>query len=255
MSCINIRNVKIGDGSPKICVPIVGKTREDILKSAKRVETSGADLAEWRVDWYESVFCVSKVESIAGELREILKDIPLLFTFRTAREGGKKAIGLKHYVELNERIIKTKAVDLIDIELFAGDSIVKKMIESAHKENVKVVVSNHDFEKTPTKEEIVWRLCKMQKLEADIPKIAVMPACKRDVLTLLSATEEMYTEYADRPFITMSMGGNGMISRICGEVFGSAVTFGAGGIPSAPGQIEVGNLNKMLRLLHDSMNI
>ena len=46
-----------------------------------------------------------------------------------------------------------------------------------------------------------------------------------------------------------------MISRICGEVFGSAVTFGAGGIPSAPGQIEVGNLNKMLRLLHDSMNI
>lgn len=126
MSYINIRNVKIGEGIPKICVPIVGETREDILKSAKRVETSGADLAEWRVDWYESVFCVSKVESIAGELREILKDIPLLFTFRTAREGGKKAIGLKHYVELNERIIKTKAVDLIDIELFAGDSVVKK---------------------------------------------------------------------------------------------------------------------------------
>ena len=74
---------------------IVGETREDILKSAKRVETSGADLAEWRVDWYESVFCVSKVESIAGELRKILKDIPLLFTFRTAREGGKKAIDLK----------------------------------------------------------------------------------------------------------------------------------------------------------------
>ena len=184
MSYINIRNVKIGEGIPKICVPIVGETREDILKSAKRVETSGADLVEWRVDWYESVFCVSKVESIAGELREILKDIPLLFTFRTAREGGKKAIDLKHYVELNERIIKAKAVDLIDIELFAGVSVVKKIIESAHKENVKVVVSNHDFEKTPTKEEIVWRLCKMQKLEADIPKIAVMPACKRDVLTL-----------------------------------------------------------------------
>ena len=157
MSYINIRNVKIGEGIPKICVPIVGETREDILKSAKRVETSGADLVEWRVDWYESVFCVSKVESIAGELREILKDIPLLFTFRTAREGGKKAIDLKHYVELNERIIKAKAVDLIDIELFAGVSVVKKIIESAHKENVKVVVSNHDFEKTPTKEEIVWR--------------------------------------------------------------------------------------------------
>ena len=59
MSYINIRNVKIGEGIPKICVPIVGETREDILKSAKRVETSGGDLVEWRVDWYESVFCVS----------------------------------------------------------------------------------------------------------------------------------------------------------------------------------------------------
>ena len=53
----------------------------------------------------------------------------------------------------------------------------------------------------------------------------------------------------------MPMGDYGMISRFCGEGFGSAVTFGASGIPSAPGQIEVGNLNKMLRLLHDSMNI
>ena len=253
MSCIDIRNVKIGEGIPKICVPIVGETREDILKSAKRVETSGADLAEWRVDWYESVFCVSKVESIAGELREILKDIPLLFTFRTAREGGKKAIDLKHYVELNERIIKTKAVDLIDIELFAGDSVVKKMIESAHKENVKVVVSNHDFEKTPEKDEIVRRLRKMQELGADIPKIAVMPQSRKDVLTLLSATEEMVSEYADRPIITMSMSATGLISRLCGECFGSALTFGAVGKASAPGQMNASDLSEILNLIHTSL--
>ena len=90
MSYINIRNVKIGEGIPKICVPIVGETREDILKSAKRVETSGADLAEWRVDWYESVFCVSKVESIAGELRKILKDIRCFLLFGLRVKAGKK---------------------------------------------------------------------------------------------------------------------------------------------------------------------
>ena len=61
----------------------------------------------------------------------------------------------------------------------------------------------------------------MQELGADIPKIAVMPTCRRDVLTLLCATEEMYTEHADRPIITMSMAGTGLISRLCGEVFGS----------------------------------
>ena len=54
-----------------------------------------------------------------------------------------------------------------------------------------MVVSNHDFEKTPSKEEIVARLQKMQELGADLPKIAVMPQCKKDVLTLLAATEEM----------------------------------------------------------------
>ena len=53
----------------------------------------------------------------------------------------------------------------------------------------------------------------MQELGADIPKIAVMPTCRRDVLTLLCATEEMYTEHADRPIITMSMADR-LISRL-----------------------------------------
>mgnify|MGYP002231440565 CR=1 FL=1 len=46
-------------------------------------------------------------------------------------------------------------------------------------------------------------------MNADIPKIAVMPQNKKDVLTLLAATEEMATNYADRPIITMSMAGTG----------------------------------------------
>lgn len=255
MDFINIRDVKIGKGIPKVCVPIVGKTREDILNSAKRVGASGADLAEWRADWYENIFCFTEAEKLVKELRKILGNIPLLFTFRTAEEGGQKAIDPQYYLELNEKVIRTKAVDLVDVELFAGDSFVRKMIEIAHEENIKVVVSNHDFEKTPTKADIISRLCKMQKLGADIPKIAVMPICRRDVLTLLSATEEMYTEYADRPFVTMSMGGAGMISRVCGEVFGSAITFGANGAASAPGQMEVKDLKTMLRLMHDGLNI
>ena len=55
----------------------------------------------------------------------------------------------------------------------------------------------------------------------------------------MSATEEMRRCYADRPVITMSMAGTGIVSRMCGEVFGSALTFGAAGKVSAPGQIDV----------------
>ena len=115
------------------------------------------------------------------------------------------------------------------------------------------MASNHDFFKTPDKDDIVGRLRKMQDLGADIPKIAVMPQNKKDVLTLLAATEEMASEYADRPIITMSMAGTGLISRLCGEVFGSALTFGAAKKASAPGQMGVNDLSTVLELLHNAL--
>ena len=65
-----------------------------------------------------------------------------------------------------------------------------------------------------------------------------MPQLKRDVLTLLEATLEMSEKYAKGPIITMSMAGMGVISRMAGETFGSAVTYGAAGKRSAPGQVD-----------------
>ena len=92
----------------------------------------------------------------------------------------------------------------------------------------------------------------MQDLGADLPKIAVMPNSAKDVLTLLCATDEMVTEHAKRPIITMSMGGTGLVSRISGETFGSALTFGAAKKASAPGQIAVQDLYEVLNLIHKS---
>ncbi|MBA5819331.1 type I 3-dehydroquinate dehydratase, partial [Escherichia coli] len=74
---------------------------------------------------------------------------------------------------------------------------------TAHKNNVKVVMSNHDFDKTPAKEEIVSRLTRMEALGEDLPKIAVMPKSAGDVLTLLDATNTV-SEKANQPIITMS---------------------------------------------------
>ncbi len=90
----------------------------------------------------------------------------------------------------------------------------------------------------------------MQELGADIPKIAVTPACPLDVCTLLAASAEMVQSYADRPFIAISMGADGAVSRIAGEVFGSALTFGAAKTLSAPGQLRVTQLAAMLDALH-----
>jgi 3-dehydroquinate dehydratase-1 len=236
MNPVIVRNVAIGEGRPKICVPIVGKTTEEIISEAATFSSIPVDVVEWRVDWFDDVFETEKVIETAKALRETLGETPILFTFRTSKEGGEKAISDEDYVALNKAICESGYVDLIDVEAFTGDKIVTKMIENAHTCGVKVVGSNHDFHKTPEKEEIIKRLCKMQDLGADIPKIALMPESKQDVLTLLSATLEMSENHADRPIITMSMAGTGVISRLAGESFGSALTFGAASKASAPGQ-------------------
>lgn len=253
MNTVKVRNLEIGTGKPKIIVPIVGVTKEEIIAEAKSFDSIPADAAEWRVDWFEHAFEFTEVEKVLRELREILQNTPLLVTFRTKNEGGEKSMEPDAYAELNLKAAQTGFVDLIDVEIFTGDGIVRKMIDGIHAAGVKVVASNHDFQKTPAKSEIIKRLCKMQDMGADISKIAVMPQSKRDVLTLLAATEEMVTEYADRPVITMSMAQTGIISRLCGEVFGSSMTFGAAKKASAPGQMGVEDLSVVLNLLHSAM--
>jgi 3-dehydroquinate dehydratase-1 len=253
MNTVKIRDIEIGAGAPKIIVPIVGITKEDIIEEAKTFDSIPVDVVEWRVDWFEGVFDFAKVEDVLKDLRTVLGNIPLLMTFRTSKEGGEKAIEPDAYAELNIKAAQTGYVDLVDVEIFTGDEIVKKIIDGAHAAGVKVIASNHDFFKTPAKADIIYRLRKMQDMNADIPKIAVMPQNKKDVLTLLAATEEMATNYADRPIITMSMAGTGVISRLCGEVFGSSMTFGAAKKASAPGQMGVNDLNTVLGLLHNAM--
>lgn len=253
MNPVMIRGVAIGEGIPKICVPIVGKTREEIIKAAEEIRTLPVDVVEWRADWYEEIFEADVVLDVLQELRRSLGELPLLFTFRTKKEGGEKEIDKKYYRTLNQLVAESGLADLIDVEVFSGDEVVNDLVRTAHENGVKVIGSNHDFEKTPEKEAIIRRLCRMQELDVDLPKIAVMPKKKEDVLTLLAATEEMNRKYADRPIITMSMAGDGVISRLCGEVFGSALTFGAAGQASAPGQIGVKELRQILTILHESV--
>lgn len=250
MRTIKIRNLTLGSGIPKICVPIIGVTKEEILLEAENIKKLPVHMVEWRADYFKDVTNFTLVFQVLVELRKTLGELPLLFTFRTAKEGGKKDFETKDYMELNEAVIGTGMIDLIDMEAFTGDAFVHSIVTEAHKNKVLVMISNHDFEQTPPKDEIISRLCQMQKLGADISKIAVMPRCPEDVLTLLWATVEMNEKYAERPIVTMSMSKLGSISRISGEYFGSAITFGSVSKASAPGQIEVKDLSGILDIIH-----
>jgi len=250
---VKIKDVIIGEGLPKICVPMVGETIPELIEEANFLKELDLDVVEWRVDFFKDVTNIDKVKEALKAIREVLVDSPIVFTFRSAKEGGQKEVTSTFYVELNKSIARTKLVEVIDVELFNNEKDVKDLVEAAHENGVVVIISNHDFHKTPEKEEIISRLRKAQELGGDLPKIAVMPTCAKDVITLLDATRIMNEEYADGPIITMSMAGKGIISRLSGELFGSALTFGAAKKASAPGQISVVDLRKSIELLHNNI--
>lgn len=95
-------------------------------RRSKTFHSIPVDVVEWRVDWFEGVFDFAQVEDVLKDLREALGNIPLLMTFRTSKEGGEKAIEPAAYAELNIKAAQTGYVDLIDVEIFTGDEIVKK---------------------------------------------------------------------------------------------------------------------------------
>ena len=146
MSNVCVKNCCIGSGKPKICVPIVAETMSDIFSQARGMQRKRFDIVEWRIDWFEKFEDPDIVRRASRILHGILDDQPFLFTFRTEKEGGKRPITPEYYVELNRIAAQEHLVDMIDVELFSGDEIVRQLVDIAHNANMPVVISNHDFE-------------------------------------------------------------------------------------------------------------
>lgn len=248
-TAVTVKNITFKEGETLICVPLIGKTQDELLTNAQGLVDAGADIIEWRVDHFTHVREIPQVLATLAEIRHTLKTLPLLFTFRSKKEGGETEISDEAYFELNRQAELSGLVDVIDIELFNDEAQIRALVNDAHQAGVKVIMSNHDFHKTPAQEDIIYRLRRMQDLGADLPKIAVMPQTPQDVLTLLSATLTMKEKYATRPLITMSMGKSGGVSRVTGRLFGSAMTFGTVGQASAPGQIAIAKLRELMDIL------
>lgn len=247
---VKVRNLEIGRGRPKIMASIVGKTQDEVLEQAKMMVSCPVDIVEWRLDWFEGSCDTCLCSNLSQEIRAAIGGAPLLMTFRTKDEGGERKLNGRDYEDFYTALIDQSCADLIDAELFKGNEIFSRLVEKAHSKNIKVIGSSHDFEKTPEKAQIIARLCKMQDLGADILKISVMPQNRSDVIALMDATRQMYEEYATQPLITISMGPLGLASRLVGETYGSAATFGAAAAASAPGQISVDDLETVLTIVH-----
>lgn len=251
MHTVKIRNTTIGAGQPKICVPLVAEDAGQLSEALARLCKTPYDLVEWRTDFYREVEEENVMRQALELIRQQIGERPLLFTFRTGEEGGNRKIDPETYFDLNVRAAKSGLVDIVDVEINRGEELASRLVRAVHDRQVLALGSFHDFDRTPETEQMVAVLRRMQELDMDITKLAVMPENRRDVLRLLDAAAAMREEYGDRPCVTMAMGSLGVLSRMTGGFTGSAITFATAGAASAPGQIPAEKLKQILHILSE----
>lgn len=250
MKTITVKKLVLGEGMPKICIPITGRNQEEIENDLEIIKSMKPDLVEWRVDCWENGKNGEAIWEMLRTISDKLGEIPLLFTFRTKREGGEQEIFYEDYVKLLEKAAKTGLVDLMDVEVFFRQEEAGRLIRHIQEAGVYVVASNHHFQRTPDSRELQERMHYMNDCGADILKMAVMPIERLDLCSVLEATIRAQQE-CQKPVVTMAMGSLGVLSRIWGEFTGSCITFAAGREASAPGQIKADEMRNVLESLHE----
>lgn len=252
---VEVRGVRIGEGRPKICVPLAEENTEDLLQRAEKLKEYPVDLVEWRIDWYAGLKDKQLVKETTAKIRDILGDLPLLVTLRTKEAGGRADLTPEEYAAINRELAETGLVDLLDVQVYLDVEKAADWIADLQQKGVYVVGSWRRIDGTPNQQEIEERFRRIQACGADILKIVVMPRTSEDVKCLMQATRQMRDSIADRPMIAVSMSGLGVASRIAGEYYGSDVTLGTVGKASAPGQLPVAELKPILEALHDRKKI
>jgi len=231
----------------EIIVATTQSEYEDVLSLAHRAKAMGVKIVELRADYLE--LGITQYAQLAEEVKKILGDDgKVLFTFRTKKEGSKRDIKAEDYYTLIRYLILKNAVDMIDIEFTMEKTVRNELIQLAEEKEIQVVLSSHNFEKTPNKNELEVQLLEMNKLTKGIIKIAVMTQSKEDLLTLISVSNEYLAQY-QRDFILIGMGEYGKLTRVATDLFGSAFTFASLEEASAPGQFSVAKTRELMEAL------
>ena len=247
-----IKGVEFKSGSkPVICVPVMGNDIDNVIANAKKAIDTKCPMIEWRIDCFKDYLNLDKVRMVLDELAELCNNTVLLATLRTAGQGGNVHIENDKLGEYYVRLAGMHAADLIDVEFFELDK-PGQVIKNIHEMGGKVISSHHDFDETPDVSTLTMIYEEMLNGNADIVKLAVTPKDMTDVLNLLHVTNDFSVDCPETPAVAMSMGKLGVISRMCGEAYGSCITFGCIGEASAPGQVDANDLAKVLNIIHQN---
>ncbi|NTW72640.1 MAG: type I 3-dehydroquinate dehydratase [Eubacteriaceae bacterium] len=246
---IKVRNTIIGGEKTLVTVSILGSTIKDIFLRCEGALRKKPDLLEIRLD---KIIDTERelIASMLCSIRKIAEELPIIATYRSVKEGGWGNLPEKAIFEIYDEIIEEGDIDLLDIEMSMTRRYIEQIKKKCKEKGIKLIFSHHNFEDTPDENEILSILKEGERMGADISKIALMPNSGKDVLMLLNAAYKAETELRI-PYITISMGNRGKISRIGAGLFGSAITIASWDEKTtAPGQIEILELREILEVLN-----
>jgi len=113
---MKIKGTEVGTGRPLICVPVLEKTKEEVIKEVEYLVKSDADMIEWRLDAFEHYTDYNEVREILQQIAPLLKKKLFLYTFRTAKQGGVVSVDRETLNDLHDLAAESECVDLIDLE-------------------------------------------------------------------------------------------------------------------------------------------
>jgi 3-dehydroquinate dehydratase-1 len=172
-------------------------------------------------------------------LRDVLESLrafrrPLILTLRSRAEGGHLPGGISEMDRLSLFRAGLTEAAVLDVELGADD-INHHVVFEAHKRGRAVILSYHNFRKTPTNAALKSLLRKAQRLKGDIVKIAATPHSAADAARFMDVCAAAPARYR----VFLAMGPLGRASRLDGFSKGSCLTYGFVRKPVAPGQLSV----------------
>ncbi|TAK70994.1 MAG: type I 3-dehydroquinate dehydratase [Betaproteobacteria bacterium] len=225
-------------------VPLIAVGFDDTvsIQTVEDVVKRGLDVAELRIDLYSS----SDEKYVLQEVKKF-RHIPTVGTIRIKAEGGQWDLSEQERLSLFKAIISH--VDSVDIEL-ASKSIISDVIDTAHAAKKLVVISYHNFDRTPSLAELNSIATRAKALRADVIKVATHARSQKDIQTLASFT----ITNSDVRLVTIAMGAIGIVSRVFFPAIGSCITYAYAGTLTAPGQLHLDDMFELMRTMYPAFN-
>ena len=224
--------------TPKICISISSTDTSELLGRAQRAERLAADLIEVRLDKLRSYRGLDKVARFVEK--------PLIATNRSLSDrgsfDGSETDRVKELLGAAE-----EGFSYVDLELRAPS--LPKTIKSLRAKGAKIILSHHDFFRTPSLSSLTLTRSEMEKYHPDVLKIVTTAKSSEDNLTVLNFL--LQNKQNNTPLVGFAMGDAGVWSRIMAPYYGSAFTYTAleRGLETAPGQPAISDLRNVYQTL------